>query len=263
MQANNQFSIQRFMMLIKQSLRVNKKTIGISLAGISGTLFILLILFQKMSSFEDWTNQSYFKTFWAFFFIFGIIYSSLSFPAFRSKEKSIAYLTLPVSTSEKFIFELLTRIVGFIILMPLLYWIIANVEGSIIHYYFPSLANYKFSFHQAFTESSNKQVTGWVILSSIQSCLFVFIAVFTGASHFQKSPLVKTLFTFSAIVIGYLLFIYLLFKGLNLESHVPSNGGVLFIRSKEGAIAFFAIAATVVNLSLLAIAWFRLKEREV
>ena len=38
------------------------------------------------------------------------------------------------------------RIVGYIILMPIIFWIVANIEGIIVHHYVPELVNYKFSF---------------------------------------------------------------------------------------------------------------------
>jgi len=264
MQTNNLFSLHRFIMLFKQSLMTNKRFIGISLAGVTGTLFVSLILFQSMSNFRNWDQSDYLVTFAVFFFSLGIIYSSLSFPAFRTKEKSIAYLMLPASTSEKYVFELLTRIVTFILFMPLLFWVVANLEGNVVHHYEPRLINYKFSFAQAWTEfTKNAPIQGWSKLAFIQGALFVFIAAFTGASHFSKSPLVKTLFTFSIIVGGYALFTYLLIKGLNLKEYQPSNHRILFMNDRNQAITFFAIAGTVVNLSLLAIAWFRLKEKEV
>jgi len=260
MQTNNQFSIKRFILLTKQSLRVNKKNIGIALAGISGILFLLLLLFQKMGRFINWSNNAYFGAFVFFFFALGVIYASSSFPAFRSKEKSIAYLTLPISTSEKFIFELLTRVVGYIILLPILFWLIANIEGRIVHYYIPDFVNYNFSFKQVLVDNP---MTGWSKIVFLQSSLFAFIAAFTGACHFSKSPLIKTLFTFSIIVAGYFLLFYLLIKGLNIENYRTINDKMLFFRSEQGSIAFFAIVATVVNLTLLVIAWFRLKEKEV
>lgn len=259
MQTNNHFSIKRFILLIKHSLRVNKKSIGIALAGISGTLFLLLLLFQKMGRFINWSNDAYFGSFIFFFFALGVIYSSSSFPAFRSKEKSIAYLTLPSSNSEKYVFELLTRVVGYIILLPLLFWLIANIEGRIVHFYLPTFINYKFSFSQVLTDNP---MTGWSKLFFIQSSLFVFIAAFTGACHFSKSPLIKTLFMFSIIVTGYFLFIYLLIKGFDIENYRTINNSMLFFKSEKGSIAFFTIVATIVNLTLLVIAWFRLKEKE-
>lgn len=260
MQTNNQFSIKRFILLAKHSLIVNKKNIGIAVAGISGTMFLLLLLFQKMGHFNNWSNNAYFGTFMFFFFSLGAIYASTSFPAFRSKEKSISYLNLPASISEKYIFELLIRVVGYIILLPTLFWLIANAEGRIIHYYIPDFANYKFSFSQVLVDNP---MTGWSIIVFIQCSLFVFIAAFTGACHFSKSPLIKTLFTFSIIALGYFLFIYLLIKGFDIENYRTLNNKMLFFKSEKGSIAFFGIASTVVNLTLLVIAWFRLKEKEV
>jgi len=263
MHTNNMFSFKRFIALFKQSLIINKKTIAISIAGISGTLFVLLMVFQKLDNFEYWTNENYFSVFLVFFFSLGIIYSSLSFPAFRSKEKSITYLTLPISASEKFIFELLTRIVLFILFMPMLFWVIANIEGRIVHYYIPEFINYKFSFSQALTEINNNQpISIWSKLFVVQSGLFVFIAVFTGACYFRRLPLIKTLFAFSTIVIAYLLFIYLIFKGLNLKDYRPSEQ-VFFIKNQDDIIALWALGLTVVNIVLIAVAWFRLKEKEV
>ncbi len=261
MQTNNNFSIQRFTLLAKQSHIVNKKTIWLSLAGISGIVFLLLLLFQKMGDFNNWSNNAYFGAFTFFFFTLGVIYSSLSFSAFRSKEKSITYLTLPTSTSEKFLYELLSRVISFIILFPILFWVIANIEGSIVHYYTPSFIHYKFSFSQFLNDHPT---TGWEKLAIIQSSLFAFSAAFTGASHFSKLPLIKSMFTFSVIVIGFLLFTYLLSKGFDLENYKSiRNNELLFFKNKKDSIAYYAIFATLANLSLLAIAWFRLKEKEV
>jgi hypothetical protein len=264
METNNIFSLKRFMTLCRQSAGVNKKMIGISLAGVTGAMFVLLLFFQSMGHFEYWGKYAYFSSFIFFFLFIGVIYSGLSFSSFRTKEKSISYLMLPVSTLEKYLFEFLSRLVAFVLLMPLLYWAIANLEGAVIHHYFPDLTNFKFSFRQSLTGIIKKEAwTGWLMLSYIQGGLFVLIAAFTGACHFSKSPLIKTLFTFSLIAGGYALLTYLLFKGLDIKNYTPAERGVLFIHKKEDFIAFFAVAATVVNLSLLAIAWFRLKEKEV
>lgn len=263
MQTNNLFSFQRFMMLYKQSLRINKKLIVITLSGVSGTLFVSLMFFQSMSHFQNWQQKDSLAVLIFFFFSMGILYSSLSFPAFRSKEKRLAYLMLPVSNSEKFVFELLVRIVSFIIFMPIIFWVVANLEGIVIHHYIPKFINYKFSFGQAWIEfTNNKPVKGWNMLAFIQGGLFIFIAAFTGASHFSKSPLVKTLFTFSIIIGGYALYTYLLFKGFNIKEYHPLNDRILFIHNKNQFFTFLAVAIMVVNLSLLAIAWFRLKEKE-
>ena len=83
MQTNNQFTVQRFVLLGKQSFIINKKMIGISLIGFVGILFLSLLFFQSANDFVRWDNKSYEVTFVTLFFPLGIIFSGLSFPAFR------------------------------------------------------------------------------------------------------------------------------------------------------------------------------------
>jgi hypothetical protein len=248
-------------MLIKLSLRVNKKLILISLAGVTGTLFIGLFLLQAMVDFEYWGQGEYMTTFFFIFLILGFIYTSKSFPAFRSKTKTLSFLMLPASNSEKYVFEILTRIIAFVVFLPVLYWIVSNIEGTIVHHYVPQMVNYKFSFLDVISKFSKTEQPGnWGILAISQTILFVFTAAFAGASHFSKSPLIKTLLTFSTIVTGYFLFSFLLFKGLNLKEYQPSANNILF--HKDNVVVLFAVASVLINLTLLVIAWFRLKEKE-
>ena len=229
-----------------------------------GTLFIALILFQSAADFRNWENADYMRTFAVLFFSLGIVYSSLSFPAFRSKEKSMAFLMLPTSASEKYVYELLSRVVLIILIIPLLFWIVANLEGAVVNHYVPELTNYKFSFGETWSDINNvPKFNGWAKFAMLQGCLFVFIAAFTGASHFIKSPLLKTMFTLSVVVAGNVLFTFLLVKGLNLREFQPVNHRVLFIKNEQEAMTAFSIGITLINLCLLAIAWFRLKEKEV
>jgi hypothetical protein len=277
METNNIFSIRRFMLYCRHSLIINKKIIGISLIGFVGTLFLVLLFFQSIDNhFEAWKLKDYIVLFYIYFFGLGLTYTSSSFPAFRTKEKSMHYLMLPISSSEKFAFELITRIILFLIIMPSLYWIVANLEGAIVHSYVPEFVNYKFSLSEAYTKMTRtiitvngkiqpSQMAPMIQYLFIQGGLFVFIFLFAGASHFSKSPFLKTLFTFSLIVAGYFLLIYLLFKGLNLREYSTVDNTVLNIkgRDKDDFSKFAAIALTVINLTFLTIAWFRLKEKEV
>jgi hypothetical protein len=240
---------------------VNKKLLLITLAGLTGTLFLSLLLFQSMVEFQSWNQVNYLLTFIFMFLALGLLYTSKSFPAFRSNTKTLAFLMLPATNSEKFAFELLTRIVSYIIIMPVLFWAVANIEGTIVHQFVPQLTNYKFSVADTVNILLNKSELGfWGIYGSAQAMLFVFTAAFAGASHFSKSPLIKTLFSFSTIVTGYFLYSYLLYRGLNMKNYESMEHNVVI--TKKGILVFFALAGTVVNLALLAIAWFRLKEKE-
>lgn len=264
MQTNHQFSFQRLLLLGKQSFILNKKLIGISLAGFAGILLLYLFMMQYNAQFKNWDNKDNIVTFISLFFTIGIIYSSLSFPAFRSKEKTMAYLMLPASSLEKFLYELIVRIVFFLFLMPVYFWLVTNLEGIIVHSFVPELTNYKFSFGEVHSYIADQgKLEGWGKLIFAEGILFVLIASFTGASQFSKSPLLKTMFTISLIAAGYTLFIYLLVKGLNLREYHPAHDRILFIYSKNDAIISFAIISTLINLCLLTIAWFGLKEKEV
>ncbi|MCK9639694.1 MAG: hypothetical protein M0R39_07250 [Prolixibacteraceae bacterium] len=176
----------------------------------------------------------------------------------------MVYLMLPASSTEKFVFELLNRVVVFIVLMPVFFWLVANIEGAVVHSFIPELTNYKFSFGEAYTEINNQgKFDGWAKVLLVQGILFMFITVFTGASHFSKSPLLKTMFTFSLIIAGYGLFSYLLRKGLNPRIYYPEHNSIQFVDSEKKAIALYAILSTLINLCLLTITWFKIKEKEV
>ena len=87
-----------------------------------------------------------------------------------------------------------------------------------------SLLIINFHLLDNFSKSLGITKTGfWGVFGTGQAILFVFTAAFTGASHFSRSPLIKTLFTFSTIVAGYFLFSFLLYRGLNLKEYHPTD----------------------------------------
>ncbi len=258
------FSTKRFLLLCRQSLIINKKIITISLIGAVGILAVFLFLLQSVNNFQTWTNISYMFIFLFCYISIGGIYTGQSFPAFRSKEKSLVYLLLPASASEKFIFEFLTRIIILILIVPPLFWLVANIEGAIAHHFFPSFANYEFSFSRGFEEIVTRwKARGWNIFAIVQFFLFVYFATFTGACHFSKSPRIKTLFTLSVLAAGFGLLTYFMSWVLNLKQYTVMGRGILFIHTKEDTFIFLSIIGIIVNLSLLAISWFRFKEKEV
>ncbi len=263
MKTNNVFSIRRMVLLCKQSLILNKKMIVVTLAGLIGTLIIAMFFFQAVNGFKNWQNVQYGAMFIALFILLGIVYSGLSFPAFRSKEKTMVYLMLPATSSEKFVFEIVTRIIVFILFMPLLFWVVANIEGAIVHHFVPELINYKFSFFEMhITEPAPIENKAWIRFAIAQGSLFVFIAAFAGASHFTKSPLLKTMFTISIVQAGFAMVAFLLVKLLNIKEFHPSNERILFIHNEHSAIIFLALSLLVINLSLIAFSWFSFKEKE-
>jgi hypothetical protein len=264
METNNRFTIKRFLLLCRQSLIINKKLIAVSIIGAAGILAIILFFLQSINNFKTWTNLSGMFVFLFCYVSWGGVFTSQSFPAFRSKEKSLVYLLLPASASEKFIFEFLTRIIALILIVPPLFWVVANIEGAIVHYYIPRLVNYEFSFSSGFEEIIKKwKTSGWNIFAIVQFFLFVYFVTFTGACHFSKSPRIKTLFTLSVLAAGFGILTYFMSWVLDLKHYTGMGRGILFIHTKEGSFIFLSIVGIIVNLSLLAISWFRFKEKEV
>lgn len=250
-------------MLFRNSFLINKRLIYITLAGVAGTIFVSLLLLQTISDFRNWHQQEYLVTFFVFFLLLGAVYTSLSFPSFRSGIRSVNYLMLPASTAEKYLFEFITRIAAFIIIMPILYWVVANLEAWIVFHYKPILGRPDFSFNDGWNDFINfKNMNGWTKLLIFQCFFLVFTSSFTGAAYFTKSPLIKTLFTFSIIAGLFILYIWLLVKCFDLTHYNVSNRGILFIHNEKQAQAFFALAFTGVNMALLTTAWFFTKEKE-
>jgi len=130
-----------------------------------------------------------------------------------------------------------------------------------MHYLNPSFNNYSFSYSEAWISFvSSENFTAPEKFIFVPAALFVFIAPFTGASHFTKLPLIKTIFTFTLIMGGYFLMGFLLIKATGADKYTTDR--ILFIK-ENNVVAFLAIFAMVINLLLLAISYFRLREREV
>src|SRR5690606_19233305 len=129
MKISDTFNITRFGLLVKQHLIHNHRMLLISIVGFCGGLFMLLLIIQAMNQFDSWSQDAYYGTFITIFIATALLYAGTSFPSLRSREKSYSYLLNPASTLEKFLFELISRIVLFIILIPLLYWVVFHVEG--------------------------------------------------------------------------------------------------------------------------------------
>lgn len=264
MQQNNSFSINRLFLLYRQAFIENKKELLIYIGGLCGgilivtSFFILAMDTNMLARPETWKNQKYIVLFMFMFVGLGILYNSMAFPGFRSKEKSLTYLMLPVSRLEKFFFEFTNRLLLYIIGFPVLAWLLMNLLGFVIHELEPGFVNYKFDLTPVFTEFQ-----GWEKALAFFAGLLMFTIPFTGASHFQKKTLIKTLFTLAITFGAFGLLAYLLFKGLDLGNYNPVNKRITFISSKEDVIQSLCLAAIATNLLLLTVSYFKLKEKEV
>ncbi|MFY0653064.1 MAG: hypothetical protein JXQ96_13570 [Cyclobacteriaceae bacterium] len=263
MKQNNAFSLNRLSLLYRQAIIENKREMLIYLAGLCGglLLFMGLFIFSTTNGFrtsERWNQGDYMVSFILIFLGVGILYNSMAFPAFRSKEKTLAYLMLPATTLEKFTFEVLNKLVLYIVGFPLLFWFLVNVLGSGLNSYAPQFENYQFDLVAVI-----QKLNGWQRGLAFFGGMLVFTIPFAGASHFQKKTLVKTLFTLSVTLGLFLFFGYLLFKGFDLKNYHPINNRITFIYSPDDAIKYLCLAAIASNLILLTVSYLKIKEKEV
>src|SRR5690606_17984674 len=263
MKISDTFSIERFGLLIKQHLIHNYRMLIVSLVGFSGGLFMLLLVIQAVNQFDTWCQDAFSGTFITIFIGTALLYAGTSFPGLRTREKSYSYLLNPASVFEKFLFELISRILLFIILIPLLYWVIFNVEGIFLHAIYPKFQFTSQSFDLPFLElhvPEDSSLTYWAIAMPLAFGFMIFTLPFTGASIFMKYPLPKTLFVVAIVFFFHVLLVFFFLEILDFGKGT-GNERVLGMDA-EGAIKFFTTYAVIAHVVLLTAAYFKLKERE-
>jgi hypothetical protein len=263
------FNLNRFFDLCRRSFVLNKQLILISIGGLSGGIFLILLVLQLFDrNYRHWNNSNTFILFLFLYIGLGIVYASLSFSGFRTKEKTINELMFPASPLEKYIFEVLSRLVLFIVIFPLVFWIIANLECMMLHSIYPFFEDYHFSFIKGIAKNFGiardfgKHIEVWPTIMIITGGLLFFTIPFTGASSFQKNPLVKTLLLTTIIVVVFILIGVGLNYALDLENYSLAPDRLLFV-TKKHIPKFISLFFTATNAVLLTISYFKIKEKEV
>ncbi len=262
MKTSNLFNPDRFIRLFRQNLIHNARINLITIVAICGGLFALMMMNQVAAHFQSPNYNDFIGLFLFMFIVLGIIYSGNAFPGLRSREKSFTYLLNPASTFEKYLFEIVNRILFFIILFPIIYWVVFFIEGNLMHVINPGFEfrSYWFFNHNI---SPPADFDIWAKLLAVNLGLMIFFIPFTGASAFMKAPFIKTMFSIALVVFFQVIIIYLLVKIIGPHTFNKVHHPVfLWIDSKEGLVQFGAVYTLLINLSLLSVSYFKLKEKE-
>lgn len=259
MNSSDIFSINRFGLLIRQYAIHNYRLFAITLIGFCGGLFILFLMMQLGNDLRPFNANTFFETFLFISAIAAMLYTGTAFPGLRTREKSFSYLLNPASVLEKFLLEFISRILLFIVVVPFLYWIMFHAEG-----YFLQLLNPEFNFTPfSFTDHNLKRPDGVSETTLMLSgSMLLFTVPFGGSSIFMKYPLPKTLFAVAAIFFFHAFLVYFFLDVLDFASRGPKDGKILGMDGKD-ALTFFAIYSIVANTVMIAVAYLKLKEREV
>ncbi len=264
MSTNNTFDFRRFGLLFRQYLIHNHKTLVYSLVGYSGVVFMVLFIAQLGSEGQPNGIGTFLPMLVAAVITFGLLHAGYSFPAFRSREKSFGYLTLPASSLEKFLFELVTRVALLLIVLPLLYWLMFNVQGWVFELFsrkteFTSIGMSDFRA----MDISPVNERPWLQVVIIGGALLTFVLPFTGAAMFNKQPLVKTIFAVALIFLFYFGMAYIIIEPLGLHNYRVDESMWLVPNNDSQITTLFGVLMIAANLVMITVAYLKLKEKEV
>ncbi len=256
--------MSRFLLLFKQQMIHNSKLMLFSSVGFCGVVYIILVFAQLSRDLEPLDTEVFLNSLLIFFIIFGILYTGHSFPAFRNKENTITYLTLPASVFEKFLFEFINRILVMLIALPLLFWLTFNLEGYTFELFNGLGFNPVGISDFIAMDNPMDEIPPWALEMLVSASFLIFVLPFTGAAMFSKHPLVKTLFSIAIIIAFYVTFIYIIVEPLGLYQYdINESELMLFPDNETSGFILLTFLAIITNLLMLAVAFMKIKEKEV
>jgi hypothetical protein len=165
---------------------------------------------------------------------------------------------MPASLLEKYLFEVVLKIVLFALLYPLIFKLIGEMTVVFADFTFPRENHYDFTY-AGLIKFSQEDFFPFI------SWLYVFGAfiAFAGATAFRRLPLIKTL-VFLGIVIGSIVgYFYLLIVKIHLGNAIGYFIENSWIKEEKEAMTFGILLLVISSLTALAYAFFNVKEREV
>ena len=264
MLASIQFNWSRFRNLLSYGLLLNYKLGIYSVVSFLGISMLFMFFIQLTNEYRSLDLESFLILFSVMYVGFGVLFSGTSFSNLRIKEKTISYLMLPASVFEKFLYEFLTKVMLFLVAMPILYFLSYYVEG----YLFDALSR-SFVFTPIdldelakvyLTPGASSGVAAQVFIHLV--AIGILIIPFTGSVTFTKYPIVKTLFSCVTVVFFFVIYTYLIVEELGLNKFRIKES-LLIPTSEVSAFRFFLVGAVIFNLTLIIVAFLKLKEREV
>jgi hypothetical protein len=260
--SNNRFSSKRFGLLFKQHFIHSSQSLILSATAYLGVIFIVLSLTQVGNNLQPHGLEAFLGFLVGFVTVFGLLYVGHAFPAFRSKESAINYLMLPASVLEKFLFEVVSRIVIVILMLPLLYWVAFHLQGYFFGIFTPE-AFKPFGIHHMVDLDVSEDSSIIIYFLITGGVLFVLSLAFTGAAMFTKQPLVKSLFAVAMVVMFFAGYSFIVIEKLGLGKYNPPDHMLLVPLEEERVMMFFSVALLAGTAVMLFVAYRKLKEREV
>lgn len=258
MKTNQIFNFKRFERYALSTLILRYRQLLLMIgAAVSG---IFIISFLVLYNNTNWNVANWLSIIIPLTIVCGLLYAGSSFPSFRSREKTLGYLLVPVSSFEKILYEFVERIVVFILLFPVLLYLFGNLAANMVTQIYQFQHEVVNIDHLSFINLAKDNAQG-SDLALLTGSLAIFLVAFAGTVSFKKYPLIKT-FVFSMLVFftiaGYF---YLVMEKLKLQHPWIENFGDN-IRSEQ-AFAILTIVLLAFSLITFCYSYFKLKEKEV
>jgi hypothetical protein len=193
---NKYFNIHRFTNLLKRELHANLKrnllVIGAMFSILTIAVFFSFELGQGVEN-EATLQRFHNWIFIAMLYIGGAFITSFSFIELRNKIKAHLYLMTPGSSLEKVLVNLLLTLIGYFLVLTLLYFLFSVAFNWITEV----LYDYQFG---------NLNFRDKDLLDAIQVFLVVHSVFFLGAISFRKYPVILTpivVFVLNFAVLGF------------------------------------------------------------
>lgn len=263
MKQNKYFSLGRLARLLRNDWLINQKTYLFTVIGMS--IAVYAIAFMSMQNSVNYNINNY--TPLLLFFLMGVgAFIGNAFPVLKDSIKTTNYLLAPGSTFEKFMVQFLIRMVIFIPLSLIIFWIamhlakaslFSNPERSFVpmedipDFHFPDLFSQVKSFRDQF-----------IIVTSIFSFATV---LFAGSVYFNRFSLVKTLII-SWLMIGIVALSFVFFSHIFYPAQTIGLHAQLPDYKISGDMSNVKLADYLLGglswIFFLPLAYFKLKEKE-
>jgi MFS family permease len=271
----NSISSRRLKNLIRYEWALDKRfyllgTLGVFMIAFGG---FLSIWFSQYSGFT-WRSVDYNSIFFSGFVFLSVFGISQSFVELRAKNTSVRYLTLPAGIMEKFLVQVIFRLIIPLIIYPIVFWLGANLSVDVYYIIqqtifentaFPEI-NMVEVLYLYWIPNANIDIGYWILFGLIIS---IPSLMFMGGIIFRKWSFI----VMPAIVAGFILLMFGSFFGLSflLDASPYGAGGDYSIRVDDpevfdGVPLFILVCLILTWVAVFlhfVVTYFKLKEREV
>lgn len=183
------FSLQRWGLLVKQHWAENKKRYLLSLAALMGLIIMWFVFTLANEGQRALDGNMQRSVYFVLLMFIGTFYASQFFNELGDKSKAINYLLTPASTLEKFLCALFFVVPLFFILFTAAFYLCTTLMVAIANALpLDDMHGSKIAVVNIFTQKNNPDLP--LVILSVFFCLQA--ACMLGSVYFQKYSYIKT-----------------------------------------------------------------------